>query len=1008
MDWSTSDFDKSRFSDSSFPPLLKDLGEGLGLRFEMIRGIFKVNREQLRIVRLGGAIAGVLALLTSTLPIPTLAANGIGAYSPAQLQAFQQLSPAQQQALMQQMQGGGTQMGVPQQPPQFPPLVQPLPQPERPPTREEEGPLRARPGDTLIISITEPRLLQQQRMTSGAVQQAPRGAIQMPGEGTMQQQGAGTAQQPGMASVLPPRRGEQEDQELIPLPSYVQDLLGSRVYELDSSGVLSLRGIGSIPLAGLTEPQIASRLASEPELQGFNVDVAILPLEPIGTAALEPFGYDLFEGAPTTFAPATDVPVPADYVIGPGDTINIQLYGKENAFYELAVTRDGTVQIPEIGPRSVAGLTFEQLQKRVEKYVSEEMIGVRASVTMGPLRSIRVFVLGDARRPGSYTVSGLSTVTNALFYSGGIKPIGSLRNIQVKRNGKLIEHLDLYDLLLRGDTSDDIRLLPGDVIFIPPVGLQAGIAGDVRRPAIYELKNERTVGDLIELAGGLLPTAAKAFVQLERISPTGERTVVDINLTRQGALARNIADGDTVRVPSVLERMDQFVQLTGYVERPGSYQWRPGMRLTDLIPNVAALKPRADLNYVVIKRELPPDLLVEVLSARLSRALAEPGSSDNLEIRPRDEVIVFGLEENRADLLEPIVEQLRLQARKDDPERVVAVGGSIPFQGEYPLESGMRISDLIRAGGGLSQDAYTLEAELTRFEVIDGTKREALRKSIDLAAVERGDRSADLILDPFDALVVKRIANWRDRKIVEIRGEVVFPGKFVIEEDETLTDLIKRAGDFTERAYPQGSVFTREDLRKKEQIQLDRFRDQLRADVASLSLQQVQEDPAKAQAVSTAQNLLAQLETTRAVGRLVINLPGVMKGTAKDIVLEDGDLLIVPSNPQEVTIIGEVNFPTSQLYDPKLDRDDYINRSGGLTQKADKKQIYVIRANGEVLAASGSAWFGGKEQSILAGDTIVVPLNADKVSALYLWTSIADILSKIALTVAAFNAVGVF
>ncbi|MFQ5668808.1 MAG: polysaccharide biosynthesis/export family protein, partial [Candidatus Binatia bacterium] len=246
---------------------------------------------------------------------------------------------------------------------------------------------------------------------------------------------------------------------------------------------------------------------------------------------LKQFGYDLFAGAPTTFAPATDIPVPADYVIGPGDTVQVQLFGKENAEHSLQVTREGVLNFPGIGPISVAGLSFAELKRDLRQRISQQMIGIKSSITMGPLRSIRVFVLGEAHRPGSYTVSALSTMTNALFVSGGIQSIGSLRDIQLKRSGKLVRRLDLYDLLLHGDTSGDVRLLPGDVIFIPPIGRTVGVAGEVRRPAIYEIKGEKTVAEVLDLAGGLLPTAYPQASQLVRINRRRERTLVDIDLT---------------------------------------------------------------------------------------------------------------------------------------------------------------------------------------------------------------------------------------------------------------------------------------------------------------------------------------------------------------------------------------------------------------------------------------------------------------------------------------------
>ncbi|MCC5862860.1 MAG: polysaccharide export protein, partial [Gammaproteobacteria bacterium] len=239
---------------------------------------------------------------------------------------------------------------------------------------------------------------------------------------------------------------------------------------IDELGRVPLPGVGLIRIAGLTSEEAITRLGAEEDLRNLIIMLTRLPLQAVGIDELKPFGYDLFEGVPSTFAPVSDIPIPAEYLLGPGDVIRAQLFGNRNADFELPVSRDLTIQFPELGPISVAGLTFDQLREEINRRVAEQFIGTRVSITLGELRSIRVFVLGDVRRPGSYTVSSLASMTNALFYSGGVETRGSLRNIELKRNGETVQRLDLYDLLLRGDTRSDARLRPGDVIFVPPVG----------------------------------------------------------------------------------------------------------------------------------------------------------------------------------------------------------------------------------------------------------------------------------------------------------------------------------------------------------------------------------------------------------------------------------------------------------------------------------------------------------------------------------------------------------
>ena len=288
-------------------------------------------------------------------------------------------------------------------------------------------------------------------------------------------------------------------------------LASGNPYELDEFGHLYLPGVPRMALAGLNVDEASVRLKAEIALESFGLFVTLLPLEPTGLDALEPFGYSLFDReAGITFEPAVDLPAPTQYVLGPGDNLEVQLFGNENSEYFLESSREGTLNLPAIGPIVIGGLTFAEGRTVISERVAEQMIGVRVSVTLGELRSIRIFVLGDVERPGSYAVGGLSTMTNALFQSGGVKTIGSLRSIELKRGGETISTLDLYYLLLRGDTSGDARLEPGDVIFVPPVGDTVSIGGEVRRPAIYEILGGETIADAIQASGG--PTALGRYV----------------------------------------------------------------------------------------------------------------------------------------------------------------------------------------------------------------------------------------------------------------------------------------------------------------------------------------------------------------------------------------------------------------------------------------------------------------------------------------------------------------
>ena len=795
------------------------------------------------------------------------------------------------------------------------------------------------------------------------------------------------------------------DLEEIQSDPALQRLFGSHLFVLDDAGILSLQGLETIPLLGLNEDDIQRRLEAESYLAPFDIDVRILGQEPIGVEALEPFGYDVFEPKETSFDPPSTGPVPPDYVLGPGDTVRVQLFGNVNGIYEYEVSRDGILNLPEIGPVTVAGIPFSEFRADLNKRVQEMLIGTQVSVTMGALRTIRVFVLGDANLPGSYVVSGLATISSALYRSGGISHVGSLRNIQLKRYGRVVSRLDLYDLLINGDTSGDRRLQPGDVIFIPPIGDTVSVGGAVKRPAIYETRGKASVSDVVRLAGGLANDAFEQGARLERIDENHNRIVLAVNLASDSAASLKIRAGDILLVPEVLPDFNNAVILSGHIYRPGTYSWRQGMRLTDLITSSNELKSGVDMNYVLVRRERERGMPIEVVSADLAAAFASRESEANIPLQARDQVHVFDLELGRQRIIAPIVEELRVQATHDDPAREIQISGNVRAPGVYPLESGMRVSDLIRAGGSLSEEAYVLDAELTRYSVNSGRQRVVEVVNIALDNVLRGDVTSNLELRAYDYLKINRIPDWESTWTVTLAGEVTFPGEYRVRRGETLARVLVRAGGLTDDAFAEGAVFLRETLREREQEQIELLARRLEADLAALSLQLA--DTSGSETLSTGGALLDQLRNTKAVGRLVID-PGHINGdqgrtsALTDIELRDGDRLLVPTKSQVVTVIGETQQNTSHLYSPEMSRDEYIDLSGGLTRRADKKRIYVVRANGSVVVERRSRWLGrGGHDDIQPGDTIVVPLDADKMRPLTFWTSVTQILYQGAIAVAA-------
>lgn len=929
---------------------------------------------------------------------------------------FQNMTPEQQRAIMEAMGGGGARTPVPRtgvvsdRPIEFPQTVRPRKK------EEEEGGIgpdgmprqaKLKGGDTVLLTLE----VRQFKRKAPEIEEQER---------REQQRGGAQPTIPGRQTPDPRMNskssgGETQTQELLErtpeetarLQELRERMLRRNPYKLDKWGILNIPELGPVPLAGLTAEEATQRIAAELSLADFIVALTRLPLKTYGAEALKPFGYDLFSGSPSTFAPATDVPVPSEYVVGPGDTLQIQLIGSVKGRYALVVGRDGRVNIPELEPIPVAGLRFEEVRERLDSVVREQMIGTQVSVSMGELRSIRVFVLGDAEVPGSYTVSGLSTITNALFVSGGVKEIGSLRNIQLKRAGRTVTTLDLYDLLLRGDTSADARLLPGDVIFVPPVGATAGLAGEVRRPAIYELKNETTVAQLLQLGGGLLPQADPNLATLDRVNSQRQRVTLDANLSGASGRQLSLQSGDTLRVPTIRPILENSVAVNGHVHRAGEYQFTPGMRLSDVLPSLDELKPNADQRYILVRREMPNDRQVRVFSADLEKALANPNGAANFELAPRDQIFVFDRESGRDRIIAPLLRDLRLQSRIDEPTLEVSVAGKIKVPGTYPLEPGMRVSDLLRAGGSLDEAAYGGQAELTRYEVGGNGARQAELIEIDLRKALGGDPTADLALRPFDYLVIKEVPLWAAQEEVEIRGEVRFPGRYPIHRGETLRSVMARAGGLTDLAFPEGAIFTREELKERERKQLATLATRMESDLAQASLMSAQEagrDPSSALAVG--QSLLASLRDAKPVGRLVIDLDraaSARSGSEQDIVLKDGDRLLVPRVVQEVTVIGEVQSATSHLFRNDLSRDDYIAMSGGLTPRADDDHIYVVRADGSVVTRSGNAWFSGGGANIKTGDTIVAPLDTERMRPLPFWIAVTTIIYNLSIAAAAVN-----
>ena len=780
--------------------------------------------------------------------------------------------------------------------------------------------------------------------------------------------------------------------------------------------------------------------------------------------------------------PSENAAVPDTYLIGRGDELTINFYGKESESYDVMVDREGRISIPNLSPVQVAGLTFAEVKELIKAKVEQEVIGIKAFVSVGKLRSIRILVLGEAYKPGSYSVSSLTTVSHALFVSGGVSEIASLRNIQVKRAGKVVANFDLYDLLIKGDSSNDIILKPGDVVFIPSVGSQVAVEGLVKRPAIFELKKGETAEQLLKMAGGLKPQAYAKKALVERFNNHNMKEVLSVDFSTD-KISYIPRDGDRIRFNPISLQYQNSVSLIGAVARPGHYQWHQGKRISDIFTSVRGdLLPQADLGYGLLVREINVAGDIEVFQFDIAQAIVKAKGHD-LELKANDKIFVFSryqekeaeeialanmalseeqqqqqfkvkqwheyqnkeferyigvlkeedpfkLEEekvltiaeiskrkakeeeqelepedyavfSRYNLLKPIIAKLKQQASVTTAMQLVEINGHVTYPGVYPLTVGSEVNELIAAAGGLLESAYTEQAEITRIVAGDASKVEHIK--FDLHAAMLGEKAENKILRSKDSINIFSIPNWQENVKVELKGEVKFPGVYTIRRGETLTNLLERAGGFSDFAEPDAAIFTRESIRKQEQQQLAKLSEDLRRDIATKSFEK--SVSSNTLSYEEMNKLLIDLANVEAVGRLVIDLPLIADNKQK-LVLQNGDTLYVPSKRDSISVIGEVNYATSHLFKPGIDVEDYISLSGGLKERAADDRIYIIKANGSVKIPNSGSWFAVNDSQLLeAGDTIVVPMNADYMDNLTLWSTATQIVYQLGVAVAAISSI---
>lgn len=776
----------------------------------------------------------------------------------------------------------------------------------------------------------------------------------------------------------------------------------------------------------------------------------------------ERFGLQLFRDSTISdqLIPM-DLPVGPNYTVGPGDGLTIDLWGSSSERLFRTVDRTGRVTLPEVGPVLVSGETLGHVQEQVQRLLRTQFHDISADVSITRLRTVRVYVVGDVEHPGAYDISSLSTPINAEFAAGGPTRNGSLRVLQHWRDGKLLQTIDVYDLLLHGVTGNIIPFADGDTVRVPTVGPQVTVEGMVRRPDEYELLHEKTLAGVISLAGGILPAATLKHIEVQRLVAHTERTMLSLNISASaspGEIEKELADfhvqdGDVVHVFPMAPYNQDAVYLEGHVLRPGKYAYHPGMRLADLIGSYKDLLPQPS-DYAEIIRLATPGFHPVVDSFNLAKALKNPAQSPKLDrldtvrifsrydfhdvptvsvggavrepgvyrtsgqIHLRDAIELAGGVTPDADLgsvqvfhylpnsemnvvsasLEKVMEadphaNLLLGPRdtvlvhrslaQSDPATVY-VEGQVAHPGRYPLAVGMRVSDLVHVAGGLSRSADDRNASLTRYDWSGSGQITGQHVEVRLTSALEGKSATDLLLRNGDVLTVRQVEGWNDLGAsIEVKGEVKHPGRYGIRPGETLSSVLERAGGFTNQAYPYGALLERKDVRKIQMRSYQELIDRVRESQNNLQSKLITvSDHDKKVAMETGyeqwQDTLRTLVHNPPVGRVVVHISSKINRWAHspdDIQVRSGDVLIVPKRPSYVMVQGQVYNPTAASYQPGRSAKWYLSQAGGPTNLANRKAIFVIRADGSVVGAQGfSLWRGNPlDATLYPGDTVVVP-----------------------------------
>ncbi|HDP16397.1 MAG TPA: hypothetical protein ENN16_00915, partial [Candidatus Omnitrophica bacterium] len=633
------------------------------------------------------------------------------------------------------------------------------------------------------------------------------------------------------------------------------------------------------------------------------------------------------------------VPIGPDYVLGPGDTLVINIWGSVQETFPAEIDREGKIMLPKAGPLYLWGMRFEEAEKKISERLNQFYTNFKVDVSMGKLREILVYVMGEVKKPGSYSINSQSTVFQALYAAGGPTKLGTLRKIKIIHADGKEDLVDLYAFLLEGRMTGASRIQSGDTVFVAPIGDVVAIGGNVKRPGIYETKSDILLSDLLKFTGGVTPTGDLQRLQVERIENNERRVMLDIELKKSGvgkfSLENiNMQNGDFVIVSPIVRLKHNFVSILGNVERPGDYALTKNMTVTDLIERAKGFMPGTYISRLEIAR-VTNDRARQIIPVNI-QDIKLGSKEEDIELDEWDILLVYSESEVA-------------------PPSFVEIDGAVNRPGKYELTPKMNISDLIFRAGGIKPGEVIRGAEL--FHIIPGEQPVVKEIGVNHVSDTNIFVDKDMFLRSGDALFVKSEPKLTERRIVALKGEVKYPGTYSIRKGERLSSLIERAGGFTDDAFLEGAVFTRKSIKEAQEKLREKFverenRSLVEQQQALLLRAGANVNPAGvSESARMRQEMLAYVSSIEIEGRMVMALKPVqsLKGTKYDLLLEDGDTLTVPPTTFAISVIGSVNNPTSIPFEQGKGIEYYIRRTGGLTKHADKRGIYVLKANGEAV-----------------------------------------------------------